>query len=110
MPVIARPIQPLEGLPPDELLINHDLGGVDALRVVSADGQGVGNVAIRMYLTADYNARTSNAKVRGKAVTLNDGRWATRIHRDSRLAYTLIFTPPDDRPSKRVDLPVGGPN
>ncbi|MCE5280212.1 MAG: hypothetical protein ABFD92_00070 [Planctomycetaceae bacterium] len=74
----------------DETAVDHDFGGVDALRYMHA-GQGVGGGTVRAYLTGDYAAGTYT--VRGSATTAADGRWLEPMYLPAG-SYTLTFSKP----------------
>jgi len=72
-------------------LVNHDYGGVNALRVVDGNGAGIPGVTIKSYLKTDYDAgNTSTAFIKAIAETDAAGDWLTPMML-SAATYKLVF-------------------
>jgi len=68
--LISAPIKliaPIQGS--GSILVDHDYGGVDALRVLNPDNEPVGDVLIQARFTG-------GTVLQGESRTLSDGRWA----------------------------------
>lgn len=74
-----------------DIEVDHNYGGTDNLSYVTEQGAGIGDAAVRAYLTADYNAgnRTTDY-IRAEIRTSNDGRWQQSMMLDPA-AYTLVY-------------------
>lgn len=77
------------------IVVNHDTGGTDALRVTLAGDVPVEGATIRAYLTSEYDAGLRN--VQGAAITGADGRWLQDIRLDA--------APPGDSYTLSIDKP-----
>ena len=63
--------------------IDHDYGGTDNYRVLSASGKPIADVQIKAYTSTDYNnGRKSNTYIVGQTETKSDGRWKSVIRLD----------------------------
>jgi hypothetical protein len=67
------------------ILVNHNTGGTDALRVTSG-GAAVAGATVRAYLKSEYDAGTFT--IRGTTTTNTDGRWQTPMYLSAG-TYTL---------------------
>ena len=89
---LAAAVDGLVGAGDGSVPVNHDTGGTDALRYVTAEGAGIDNAVVRAYLKTDYDAGSrAPAFVRATSITGADGRWT----RDMRLdpgTYVIEFT------------------
>jgi hypothetical protein len=71
--------------------INHNFGGANALLATYA-GVATGGISIKAFLTSDYAAtHTTDAYVKAKTYSLDDGTWAQDLNLSHGLAYTLVF-------------------
>ncbi len=69
--------------------VNHDTGGVDALRYLTSTGIPVDNGSIVAYLKSSYDAGNLSAPV-GSIMTRSDGRWQNPLLLDHGVTYTLL--------------------
>jgi len=71
--------------------VDHNFGGLDALRVTDNVGAGISGVNIQAYLKTDYeNGNRVSNFVKGQATTGTDGRWLSTIALDPG-TYILQF-------------------
>ncbi|MAG27828.1 hypothetical protein CMI47_20045 [Candidatus Pacearchaeota archaeon] len=80
-----------EGIALGEVGINHDTGGDDNLQYVEANGDGIEDAIIRLYLKADYDAGSLDV-IKGVSMTNADGRWQTPVFLGVGNTYTVVFT------------------
>jgi hypothetical protein len=73
------------------VVVNHNTGGTDAMRVLTTRGNPASGVTIRAYLLAAYNA--GHRVVVGKSATGVDGRWLEDMYLASG-QYVINFTAP----------------
>lgn len=74
------------------VLVDHDYGGEDALRIVNPSSSGVDGALIRAFFADDYTAgNRGDAFVRGRTETGLDGRWQSPISLDPG-EYRLVVT------------------
>jgi hypothetical protein len=92
--------------PPTDFPMDHNTGGVDAMRVVvTGTDEGIDGVVIRSYLTSEYTADASTATLRGQSETKADGRWKAPIYRNPTIDYTLTFRTPDGQTTV-IEMPA----
>jgi hypothetical protein len=65
--------------------VDHNTGGVDALRVVDANGDGIAGVRVLAYVTGE-------SVPEAETVTLQDGRWASPLQLSGGVEYTVRFS------------------
>lgn len=71
--------------------VNHDTGGSDNLRFVTALNVGIDNADIKAYLKSDYDAgNLSEIYVKARTITDINGRWEHSIYLDSGNTYTIV--------------------
>lgn len=71
--------------------VNHDTGGLDALRLAPSTLFGDGEGGVVVYPTAAYAAgNRDDTAVIGRALLGDDGRWLSPVHLPSG-DYTLVF-------------------
>ena len=75
------------------VLVDHNFGGVDNLRVIGDQvGAPVDNVIITAFLKSDYDANNKTAAfIKAQTFTNVDGRWAAPMSLDPA-TYTLLFS------------------
>lgn len=69
--------------------VDHNTGGTDNLRFVTAGGQGIDGATITAYLASDYDAGAY--VVRGQTMTKSDGRWVAQLRLNTGLEYVFRF-------------------
>lgn len=84
--------------------VNHNTGGVDNLRAVTALGVGIDNVVILAYLKTDYDA--GGRTVKGASTTKSDGRWQHDMMLDAGFTYTLVFYKEDEYGPNNVEVSI----
>lgn len=76
------------------VLVNHDFGQKDGLRVGRQDGSSVENANIYMYLKEDWEAeKRSSGYCKGWSMTNQEGRWAWSIYLEPG-SYIMIVDCP----------------
>jgi hypothetical protein len=90
-----------------DVLVDHDYGGTDALRVLEPGTEAsIGGVDIQAFLTEDYAAgRRSAAHRKGRTSSKADGRWQNPISLDQD-DYTLVFSKAGLYSTRTVSLTV----
>lgn len=88
------------------VIIDHNYGGLDALRIVAPTGAAIEGVELRAYTAADYNAgRRSRETIRGITKTDVEGRWRNVLML-SVGSYKLVCAKPSQIETRVVDLEV----
>jgi hypothetical protein len=84
------PLRAAEFLGSGSVLVDHNYGGPDALAYKAANGMGVNDADIYVYLKADYDAgRRGSDYVLARTKTDVSGRWIQPVMLDHE-TYTLI--------------------
>jgi len=88
------------------VVVDHNYGGADTLRIATAAGVGIQDAEIRAYLATDYDNNQRNpTTVRGKTNTDVNGRWRSVL----MLAigtYKLLISKPSQIQTKVITLEV----
>jgi hypothetical protein len=93
----------LAGTGGGRVAVDHNTGGVDALRYVAGPA-GVGGAEIRAYVKADYDA--GEYVIRARTTTRDDGRWVSPMYLNAGVTYTLTFAKPGRFEMSRRDVGV----
>lgn len=87
------------------IVVDHDYGETDALRVTSG-GAGIDNVTIKAYRLADWTAGSrSSTFVVATAMTKADGRWNGPMSLDAG-DYVLVFSKQGAFRAKTVEITI----
>ena len=70
--------------------VNHDTGGVDALRYLAPDLSPVDGGGITAFLKSSYDAGNYSTPL-GSTETRSDGRWKAPLMLDAGVVYTIVF-------------------
>lgn len=74
------------------ILVNHDYGGTDALKIVDQFGVGIDNATVRVYTADDYNAGSTELQfVVAETRTDVNGRWESSLMLDPGDYVLLVF-------------------
>lgn len=72
--------------------VDHNYGGTDNFRVLTSLGASVADARITVFLKSEYDAgNRSSAFVRGRSITLSDGRWQQPIMLEPG-TYTMVIS------------------
>jgi hypothetical protein len=88
------------GVDPGDVAVDHNYdldgsGDQDQLRVEGVGGDGLGDVRVIAYLTADVAA--GSYEVQDETTTLADGRWKVPLYLSTGISHTLHFRSADRR-------------
>jgi hypothetical protein len=75
------------------VLIDHDYGSADALKVVATGGAPVGDAEIRIYKATEYDAGRRTTWV-SSSTTNALGQWAVPIYLEPGLDYVIVVEKP----------------
>ena len=96
----ATPLRSEELFGAGSVLVDHNYGGTDNLRVVDPSGAGVRDALIQAFLSSDYEAgNTEQTFIKGVTHTDMDGRWVHPLRLDPG-SYRLVVS----HPNYRVDV------
>ena len=88
------------------ILVDHDFGGVDNLRVIDTTGAPVDEALIQAFLKVDFDAGSKGVSfVRGQTQTGSDGRWLSPMALDPD-TYVLTFNKPTIFVGNTIEITV----
>ena len=70
--------------------VNHNTGGVDALRYLAPDSSPVADGGISAFLKSAYDSGDYSTPL-GSTTTRSDGRWQAPLMLNAGVSYTLVF-------------------
>lgn len=74
-------------------LVNHNYGSAEALRYITAGGQGVEAAIIRIWKKADFEANDFDTAC-GVTMTNADGNWVNPVALETGFTYVVQFHKP----------------
>lgn len=93
---IATAVAELQGMTTGSgtIVVNHDYGGSDNLRIVDGNNSGIENANIYAYLKSDWdNGLRTSAYCKGWSMTDGDGRWSWSVYLEDGTYYLVVDTP-----------------
>ncbi len=91
---IASEVSKVGGIGSGTIVVNHDYGGTDSLRIVDGNGSGIENANIYAYLKSDWdNGLRAAANCKGWSMTDGDGRWSWSMYLEAGTFYLAVDAP-----------------